>query len=927
MGRPRKKKVKLHQVQLEDRNVLPLLKNLMGEVGKCLDVPGTAWGSACPAGDDKKIFKCTIVDIRLMRKFDEGKKEESISDGIQLTEMGVDGTGGNSVNFWMKYPLPFLSHFYKSHPSRLPQGYGAGTGPRADAEGGAAAAAPVAGTDADDDSGAVPDEKHNEKVYTHLQLLRAFKVNDKNSKQHNRICSKFTCTIVRDSNGMSRHGLTCKSPVTVWGKSSGPFFKHCRRFAKKGCAGHIEVLKELNELSVRQVLMPDGNYVTVHSFKESFTHHIGFTWLVAGGMPMRNSRKPLFRSYIRGYEPRALLPSNVSVHRIATCIDEIQLAKQRLRRARHIAEHAGHACIGLQLDLFTDSATHLAYACIHVTYIIETSEELELNDETLDFNLFPTTTHTAVDVRDWLTATLVTYGIDATSIAGVTPDGEAAGRKGIAEVPGLKGKSDVCDQHNNQRTLFYMTGQAGPKAQNVNPDARDLIKVNKRVVQLTHQVREVTYGIRDVQIAAGVPQQKQLSPVTTHAVRWGNIRAQIERNNVMRPIYDNVLAKYRRVHAGDAAIIELEAVDHYCTDEEESQPRGLHFAAATTVTRREIGFTSDAWESNLELEGLMEMPFAIKETLDKKRYVTRGGVYFLIHDFLRGSAPGKPLEIKLHPTDVSVAARSRATAVIAADSLRPLVVKGREQAVTQIQKRWFTNRPSDTLLILILLSKQGKAAKILPAEWLQHAHAVYLTQLRATATRLSIGVRASPRRRATTKRKAVFGASSDEEDKDDTTAHDETPTDPVLQERRIFDSMDKATIASFKDSKGIVNEFKLMHSIRKTCPVHVALFKQSASHLPTEQNAEETFSLAGKLSNDNTHTLPWFMATLVRIAENHGKGCDATDEEIWAAYIDKYRDPDEGDDKEELYVSEEEDDDDDPMEDDEPMSPAPANGV
>ena len=44
--------------------------------------------------------------------------------------------------------------------------------------------------------------------------------------------------------------------------------------------------------------------------------------------------------------------------------------------------------------------------------------------------------------------------------------------------------------------------------------------------------------------------------------------------------------------------------------------------------------------------------------------------------------------------------------------------------------------------------------------------------------------------------------------------------------------------------------------------------KQVSSHLAHEGNAEETFSLSGKLLNSNAKTKPGFLATLVRVNKN-----------------------------------------------------------
>ena len=79
----------------------------------------------------------------------------------------------------------------------------------------------------------------------------------------------------------------------------------------------------------------------------------------------------------------------------------------------------------------------------------------------------------------------------------------------------------------------------------------------------------------------------------------------------------------------------------------------------------------------------------------------------------------------------------------------------------------------------------------------------------------------------------------------------------------------------------------MLFSVRKELPLHALLFKQVSSHLAHEGNAEETFSLSGKLSNDNTHTQPGFLATLVRINKNRSR-CDPSAPAILKGYKAKY---------------------------------------
>ena len=61
-------------------------------------------------------------------------------------------------------------------------------------------------------------------------------------------------------------------------------------------------------------------------------------------------------------------------------------------------------------------------------------------------------------------------------------------------------------------------------------------------------------------------------------------------------------------------------------------------------------------------------------------------------------------------------------------------------------------------------------------------------------------------------------------------------------------------IKQFIDESGLVDELKLAFSLREELPLHHALAKQVHSHLAHEANAEETFSLSGKLSDARTRT-------------------------------------------------------------------------
>ncbi|KAL1522039.1 hypothetical protein AB1Y20_021684 [Prymnesium parvum] len=424
--RPLKRKI---QQSLEVSGaILPKVKKPLELIGKQIKVPGSFWGSSATATEQKKLYVCTIVDYQLARIFNRGSGEEEDykkADGFKLTEMGTEGQGGNSEDFWMEYP-----HQEQS----------------------------IAQSPADGEADVqLTQDESNEKIYENMKLLRAYKSTE--GKQKGRLCSKYKCQIVRKCNGMPRHNMECESPITIWGKSTGPFFKHVRCLAKRGCESHIQLLAELNKLSVRQIQLENGEFIAVHTFEEMFAHHIRFVWLVATGMPIRLNRNSM----------------------IAACIDEVQLAKQHRRRQSLIKLYGDTPFMGLQLDLYTDRVTGISYVSIHITYCVEGAEDmLQLVDELLEFRAFPYTSHTATDIENWLVDLLVAYEIPTSSIIGVTPDGEQAGRKGIAAVPGLAYKSndfmvdgDMADVDEIELIVDIagesLFNQAQPAGQNVMP--------------------------------------------------------------------------------------------------------------------------------------------------------------------------------------------------------------------------------------------------------------------------------------------------------------------------------------------------------------------------------------------------------------------------------------------------------------------------
>ena len=92
-------------------------------------------------------------------------------------------------------------------------------------------------------------------------------------------------------------------------------------------------------------------------------------------------------------------------------------------------------------------------------------------------------------------------------------------------------------------------------------------------------------------------------------------------------------------------------------------------------------------------------------------------------------------------------------------------------------------------------------------------------------------------------------------------------------------------ISEFVDDDGMLNEFALMYDFKDQFPLHYIVFKQLAAHLPHEANSEQTFSIAGNLSDPNIR--PHYLALLTRVRINKDI-FEPTVEAIKARYYKKY---------------------------------------
>ena len=176
-------------------------------------------------------------------------------------------------------------------------------------------------------------------------------------------------------------------------------------------------------------------------------HHVDLLWLRIAGISQTMVRRPEFRDYVHGYDPRASFPHGITIHRLAEVVAVLQKEERTARISRMTKEFKGGACIGIQLDMWTDSTTHTAYGCVGMTSVVDPTKDedgaqLWVRSELLDFNVFPKTSKTGENIKTWFLGVLDSNGLPHDLITGITPDGAADGQCGLSLIPTLAEK--VC---------------------------------------------------------------------------------------------------------------------------------------------------------------------------------------------------------------------------------------------------------------------------------------------------------------------------------------------------------------------------------------------------------------------------------------------------------------------------------------------------
>ena len=144
-------------------------------------------------------------------------------------------------------------------------------------------------------------------------------------------------------------------------------------------------------------------------------------------------------------------------------------------------------------------------------------------------------------------------------------------------------------------------------------------------------------------------------------------------------------------------------------------------------------------------------------------------------------------------------------------------------------------------------------------------------------------VRTSPRKAPASHQR---GSGKLLEDDDDAEQAEEAASNAVMLEVGEWSRITKVMYPQFMLESGVFDEFAFMWHMRERFPLHYAVFRRTASHLPHEGNVERVFSRAAFLADAASGTE--YFSNLVMCGMNK-RACKPTHAAVEKKYFELYR--------------------------------------
>ncbi|KAL1514889.1 hypothetical protein AB1Y20_003971 [Prymnesium parvum] len=171
--------------------------------------------------------------------------------------------------------------------------------------------------------------------------------------------AELQCTIKMEDGSVcgKKRQLTHKRGKAVSTTNLIGHLKECSVF----CSAHKAALVSQREASSNFV-MSNGELTQKYNFGEAFAHQLNLLYVRARGLSGSMMRCPEFQEYVRGYDARATFPCVATMHRLAEVVCALQ-KEDRIKRINTLRKvYNEQPCLGLQLDMWSDSHTHISFA-------------------------------------------------------------------------------------------------------------------------------------------------------------------------------------------------------------------------------------------------------------------------------------------------------------------------------------------------------------------------------------------------------------------------------------------------------------------------------------------------------------------------------------------------------------------------------------
>lgn len=361
----------------------------------------------------------------------------------------------------------------------------------------------------------------------------------------------------RNKNGNTSYARKCNTCGQVFecvGKGTEST-TICRHFREKGkrCILHKDIHRLMIENSKhsRTNTTASGDTVPVRTFADDFENlNNASCFIIHDNLALQSGESPNFRNYTVGLKADHRPPTAENVYDFAQA--HLLLNKLRARQAvKNGRRFYGAKWMFLSLDMWSELHAAESYASLTMNFTYGTSKDEDQEPArekvVLSMKPFGADRHTGENICAWFSEVLRDYGILATDIFLIVPDGAANGKKAVElycedvfKKTGVVVEWHVCYAHELQRSALISFGRANGDQ---NPELKAVLDKHSKLVGKIHHSTRAVQMLKKKQRDDGYGDSDILG-LNPHAhTRWSGIFDSVERNCVLRSSLSHVASE------------------------------------------------------------------------------------------------------------------------------------------------------------------------------------------------------------------------------------------------------------------------------------------------------------------------------------------------------------------------------------------------